>query len=77
MIEAFLGRGRAAELVSERIVARVRQLELFPELGRRVPEFEDADIREIIERPYRIIYEVLEEEVVILAVRHGRESLSG
>lgn len=77
MIEEYLGRGSAAERVTAGILSRVRQLELFPESGRRVPEFGDADIRDVVERPYRIIYEVADENVFILAVLHGREQLSG
>jgi len=30
----------------------------FPELGRSVPEYRDDNIREIIFRPYRIVYRI-------------------
>ena len=34
------------------------QLQLFPEHGRIVPEYRNPDLREIIFRPYRIVYRV-------------------
>ena len=47
---------RYAELVLQRLVAAVDQLEAFPESGRVVPERNADDLREIIVRPYRIVY---------------------
>lgn len=36
----------------------VERLSVFPELGRVVPEFKDATIREIIHRPCRVVYRI-------------------
>jgi addiction module RelE/StbE family toxin len=47
---------RYAELVLRRLVAAVDRLETFPESGRVVPERDAGDLREIIVRPYRIVY---------------------
>ena len=47
---------RVAELVVGRIVRAVERLEAFPESGRKVPERNDPEIREVIESPYRIVY---------------------
>lgn len=44
-------------LVGE-VVARVERLADFPESGRIVPEFELANLREIIQPPFRIVYRV-------------------
>lgn len=41
------------ELISE--TDRVQE---FPELGRTVPEYRHNNIREVIVRPYRIVYRV-------------------
>ena len=41
------------ELISE--ADRLRE---FPELGRIVPEYRNDDIRELILRPYRIVYRI-------------------
>jgi plasmid stabilization system protein ParE len=40
------------------LVSRTRLLAASPELGRIVPEFEEAFIREIIVRSYRVVYRV-------------------
>lgn len=59
----------------ERITRRSEQIAEFPNSGRIVPEFRDENIREIIERPYRIIYRIEEDEVDILAIVHGSQVL--
>ena len=64
-----------AERVLDRLIARSEMLEVFPASGRRVPEYEREDIRELIERPYRLIYRVLPDRVDVLAVIHGRRLL--
>jgi addiction module RelE/StbE family toxin len=50
---------RYAALVLQRLVAAVDRLEAFPESGRVVPERNAGDLREIIVRPYRIVYRLL------------------
>jgi addiction module RelE/StbE family toxin len=47
---------RYAALVVERIVVGVERLRNFPESGRLVPERNSREIREVIVRPYRIVY---------------------
>jgi toxin ParE1/3/4 len=47
---------RYAALVIERIINSVERLSVFPESGRTVPELDDPSIREIIVKPYRIVY---------------------
>lgn len=64
-----------ATQVVDRITRRSEQIAEFPNSGRIVPEFRDENIREIIERPYRIIYRIEEDEVNILAVVHGSQVL--
>ena len=41
------------------------------ERGQIVPEFGDSSIRELLVRPYRLVYRVQPEQVTILAVIHG------
>ena len=43
--------------------------------GRMVPEFQAEDIREVIERPYRIIYRIKPEQIDVLAVIHGARQI--
>jgi len=47
---------RYAALVIERIMGAVERLTDFPESGRIVPERNDPAIREVIVKPYRIVY---------------------
>jgi len=69
-IHDFIARDslRYARAEIERILAAVDQLELFPESGRIVPEYRREDVRELIERPYRIVYRTHQEAVVVLMV---------
>ena len=64
-----------AGAVVRRIVGLTRTLAEFPLSGRKVPEFEDESIRELIAYSYRIIYVVEQSEVLIAAVIHGRRML--
>lgn len=47
---------RYAALVVERIMGAVERLTAFPESGRIVPERNDPTIREVIVKPYRVVY---------------------
>jgi toxin ParE1/3/4 len=58
-----------------RIVECVEQLVAFPRMGRWLPEFNEEHIREVIVRPYRVIYRFEEERVVIAAIVHGARLL--
>lgn len=64
-----------ANQVIDRITRCSEQIAEFPNSGRIVPEFREENIREIIERPYRIIYRIEEDEVDILAIVHGSQVL--
>ena len=59
----------AAETFGFRLMSKVDSLANFPQLGRVVPEENDEDIREIILRPYRIIYQVLPAQKVVAITR--------
>jgi len=72
-IRAFIAQDSPiyADLVVRRLVAAVERLRLFPNSGRIVPERNDPVIREILERPYRIVYRVLPGQVEIVMVFHA------
>ena len=40
-----------------------------------VPEYENDQIREVIEGPYRIIYHIKSEQINVVAVIHGAMNL--
>jgi toxin ParE1/3/4 len=42
-----------------------------PLSGRMVPEYQTPDIRELIEKPLRIIYRIEQDQIDVLAVIHG------
>jgi toxin ParE1/3/4 len=48
---------------------------MFPQSERVVPEYDAPEIREVIERPYRIIYCIREEQIDVLAVVHSAQRL--
>ena len=57
------------------IVQRAFKLSENPEVGRIVPELNEPAIREIFLYSYRIIYQILAEDIFILAVVHGHRDL--
>lgn len=61
---------------TDRIISSVEQLALLPELGRNVPEADENNIREIIIRPYRIIYQIQADSINIITIVHSARDLS-
>lgn len=59
----------------DRITRRSEQIAGHPFSGRKVPEYDAEDIREIIEKPYRIIYRVKPDQIDVLAVIHSAQLL--
>jgi plasmid stabilization system protein ParE len=64
-----------AQRMIDRLTKRSEQIAVFPQSGRMVPEYAAPDIREVIERPYRIIYRIKTDQIDILAVVHGVQLL--
>ncbi|HMD18181.1 MAG TPA: type II toxin-antitoxin system RelE/ParE family toxin [Terriglobales bacterium] len=62
-------------VVLKSIVNQTKILVRFPQAGRKVPEFDDENIRELVVYSYRIIYRLQEDEVLIVAVIHGKRVL--
>jgi toxin ParE1/3/4 len=60
-----------AKRMADRLTRRSQQITDFPFSGRRVPEYDIDQIREIIEGPYRIIYHIKPDQIDVLAVIHG------
>jgi toxin ParE1/3/4 len=57
-----------AALVAQRIVRAVERLGSFPQSGRIVPELQRPDVREVIHRPFRIVYRLRDDTVEIVTV---------
>jgi len=66
--------GAAKKLVKE-IFKTTRRLKNFPESGRRPPELQDTNYRELIVGPCRIFYRVQKTTVYILYVMRSEREL--
>jgi addiction module RelE/StbE family toxin len=63
---------RYAENQVRRIKAKTLILKTQPESGRIVPELGISEIRELIEGSYRIVYHILNKELIeILTIHHS------
>jgi plasmid stabilization system protein ParE len=76
-IESFIAQenATAAKETVAAILARARQLQTAPLSGRQIPDYREDDLRELLERPYRIIYRVKHDSVEVLTVMHYRQLL--
>ncbi len=64
-----------ALLTVDRLTSRSRQIGAFPLSGRRVPEYDTDEIREIIEGQHRVIYRIKSDQIDVLAVIHGARDI--
>ena len=60
-----------ALLTIDRLTSRSMQIADFPKSGRKVQEYGDENIRELIEGNYRIIYHILPQQIDVIAVVHS------
>ena len=67
----------AAYKLIGRIFKKVETLSKFSERGRKVPEANREEIREIFEGEYRIIYRVESKRVIVLSIRNFKQLLPG
>ncbi|MBI4930048.1 MAG: type II toxin-antitoxin system RelE/ParE family toxin [Bacteroidetes bacterium] len=77
-IEAYIAQDSQAYAIItvEKIFDRTSILAKHPKSGRVVPEFENENIRELIEGNYRIVYFILNsKEVIISRVHHAARLL--
>ena len=77
-IEAFVGakNPQAAAKISAKIMAKTRKLEDlgFARLGRKVPELDVDDIREVLEGNYRILYRIHSDDFLeVITIFDGRQ----
>jgi toxin ParE1/3/4 len=64
-----------AKRMVDKLTRRSQQIADQPMSGRKVPEYDAEDIRELIEKPYRIIYRIKQDQIDVLAVIHGAQLL--
>ena len=64
----------APVFISE-LIGKVESIPDFPEIGRKVPEKENKNIREIIFSSYRIIYTISSDRIEVVSIVHQRRLL--
>jgi toxin ParE1/3/4 len=76
-IASYIGRDSPyhAQQVVEAILEVADSIPAQPRMGREVPELKDPNVRERFVYSYRVIYEIGESPIAILAVIHGRRLL--
>lgn len=62
-----------AASVTIQLARRALELGELPAMGRRLERYRPAEVRELLERPYRLIYRVTPTQVEILTVLHYRQ----
>jgi toxin ParE1/3/4 len=64
----------AAKLFGKKLVEEIRVLEKLPKVGSVVPEIQDENIRQLVKKPYRIIYRIEEENKRVSVSRFWHSS---
>ena len=59
----------------DRLTRRSQQIANMPLSGRRVPEYDMDQIREVIEQAYRIIYYIKPHQIDVIAVIHDARNV--
>src|ERR1035437_3949089 len=72
-IDRYIRRDSAmyASSMVRKITDATRQLADFPRMGRMIPEIGMTDRRELIVGPYRVMYAIDDQAVIITGVIHG------
>lgn len=65
----------AAHKLISKIFQKVETLSKFPDRGRKVPEANIEEIRELFESEHRIIYRVESKRVFVLSIRNFKQLL--
>lgn len=76
-IYAYIAQGSPeyALRMVDRLTRRSQQIANAPLSGRCVPEYNLDQVREVIERPYRIIYHIKPAQIDVIAVLHGARNV--
>ena len=64
----------AAKKLGQKLLSKTKELSQFPFKGTRVPEFDSPNIRQVILKPYRIVYRVEEAKKRISVARFWHSS---
>jgi plasmid stabilization system protein ParE len=72
--EAQGNRAAGSALVAQ-LLERIEQLECFPQSGRIVPEFQQSELRELIEPPFRLVYRLTSNSLTVIRIWRGERQL--
>ncbi|BAO43744.1 type II toxin-antitoxin system RelE/ParE family toxin [Thiolapillus brandeum] len=64
-----------AKKVTQDIREKTDVLDGLPKVGKKVPELNDENIRELSLYSYRIIYEIKNQDIFVLTLVHKRQNL--
>ena len=64
-----------AKKLLEEVLTAAASLSSLSNRGSQVPEVDDPAVRQLLCNPYRVIYRVDDDEVVILALLHQRQDV--
>ena len=64
-----------AQAVVSKILEASRNIKDFPFIGRVVPEIGDENIRERFIYSYRLVYQIRQQRILVVAVIHGKRLL--
>ena len=65
-----------ASMLAKKINSIIKNIPLFPESGRIVPEYQDKSLREKIFQNYRIVYRIKGDFIEIAAISHCARQLN-
>ncbi len=76
-IAEYIARDSAfyAKAVVAKLLGAARSLPEAPRIGRMVPELDNPNIRERLIYSYRMVYRISDDELLIIAVMHGKRLL--
>jgi len=76
-IESYITKDnpKAARDVVEKLLRRSWRLADLPDIGHEVEGYEGTDLREVLIRPYRLIYLVKKHQIDVVTVLHYRQLL--
>ncbi|SOD92435.1 type II toxin-antitoxin system RelE/ParE family toxin [Spirosoma fluviale] len=66
-----------ADHLIDTLIAKVEQLKTFPEMGRKVPEFDLSYLRELIHSEYRIVCKIVNDgQIDVITIQHSSRNMS-
>lgn len=65
-----------ASIFASKVLTVIKELPQFPKSGRKVPEYNDENLREKICGNYRIVYRIKEDFIEVAAICHSAKLFS-